>query len=344
MDMDGNDKYESVACCPFCGGTGFRRLFETRNWETGDSRLFNLSECSSCRLVLQEPRVKEKYIAEFYIPELGYYRPPAKMSADLRAKDRLKDWARRQTLIEHFGYKHLGRRNPFLWFLTLPLGRPIRNGLMPEFVRNGTALDIGCAHGGRLEKLRQFGWKVEGVEMDSASVEYARNARKLPVRQATIERADFPLHKFDSIIMGMVLEHLYDPIVKLRRVTSWLKPGGELLLSIPYFRGFEFKIFGKYTHDLHLPMHITFFNARHIRSILSAIGYEQIKIHWHADDRNLTASAENAYSDTKKRFYLLLARGRLVRWFLLKPFVFLLSVLRRSGRVTVIARKSLSVV
>lgn len=41
--------------------------------------------------------------------------------------------------------------------------------------------------------------------------------------------------------MSMVLEHLYYPFESLENITYWLKPGGQLIFSIPYFEGFEFR-------------------------------------------------------------------------------------------------------
>ena len=38
---------------------------------------------------------------------------------------------------------------------------------------------------------------------------------------------------FDTIIMSHVLEHIADPVLILKKIYNWLKPGGVLLLSVP---------------------------------------------------------------------------------------------------------------
>ena len=42
-----------------------------------------------------------------------------------------------------------------------------------------------------------------------------------------------PTNLFDSIILEHILEHVDDPVSLLRRVKSWLAPGGRLFLGVP---------------------------------------------------------------------------------------------------------------
>jgi len=41
---------------------------------------------------------------------------------------------------------------------------------------------------------------------------------------------------FSNIILGHVLEHVEDPVGLLRKVTSWLAPGGKILCAVPNSR------------------------------------------------------------------------------------------------------------
>lgn len=47
-----------------------------------------------------------------------------------------------------------------------------------------------------------------------------------------MEREDFD-GSFDYVIMGDVLEHLFDTDNALKKVHKWLKPGGRLVVSVP---------------------------------------------------------------------------------------------------------------
>jgi 2-polyprenyl-3-methyl-5-hydroxy-6-metoxy-1,4-benzoquinol methylase len=42
-----------------------------------------------------------------------------------------------------------------------------------------------------------------------------------------------PTIKYDTIIMGHILEHVQDPVLLLGRVRSWLKPKGRIVILVP---------------------------------------------------------------------------------------------------------------
>ena len=47
---------------------------------------------------------------------------------------------------------------------------------LPRFVPNGRLLDIGCAWGGYLWRMRELGWEVHGIELNAAAARYAQEA------------------------------------------------------------------------------------------------------------------------------------------------------------------------
>ncbi len=42
-----------------------------------------------------------------------------------------------------------------------------------------------------------------------------------------------PERRYDTVVMGHVLEHVQDSVALLRRAKSWCKPGGRLLILVP---------------------------------------------------------------------------------------------------------------
>lgn len=140
--------------------------------------------------------------------------------------------------------------------------------------------------------------------------------------------------------MSMVLEHLYDPLRILKKITSWLKPGGQLLLLIPYFEGFEFSVFKEYSYGLQLPTHITFFNKKILREYLSKLGYKDIKFYFQYFDRDVVASAGYKYADTGKWLYKFISSNKTFRRLAIRPFAFILSLLGKTSRVSVLAFKA----
>lgn len=104
-----------------------------------------------------------------------------------------------------------------------------------EISRSARVLDCACGDGVGLEALRAQGFAdVLGVEL---SAEKAGRARALGFEVLECDLHDLSslaTASFDVVLSSHTLEHAYDPgraLVELRRV---LKPGGTLLLVLPY--------------------------------------------------------------------------------------------------------------
>lgn len=95
-------------------------------------------------------------------------------------------------------------------------------------------LDLGCSGGLLAEKLRLQGHYVVGVD-----------AYEIPgVRTRTDEFYTVDLEGglpaeigegYDVVIAGDVIEHLADPLKALRQIAAVLRPGGQIVLSVPNF-------------------------------------------------------------------------------------------------------------
>lgn len=335
-------KYERLKKCPYCSSLDIFLILEAPDRLTHIPGKFYLSKCKECGLVFQNPRVGEDCINIFYNKSLGYYNPPKsnqKLACKIGKIRRFKRFIYRQTLVNNFNYTHLGSPSLFLKIFTLSFKRFLKIQLTPTYVKNGRLLEIGCSYGARLEYLKKLGWSVKGIEMDKKTVEYAVNSRNLDVENKKLEEVKFPPNKFEVIIMSMVLEHLYQPFDFLRNVTSWLKPGGQLIFSIPYFEGFEFHFFKEYSYGMHLPHHTTFFNKRIIKNYLKKLGYRHIKFYFQYFDRDIVASAYYKYLDSEKWIYKFIAQNKIFRKLIIKPFVLGFSLFRKTSRVTVYANK-----
>jgi SAM-dependent methyltransferase len=103
-------------------------------------------------------------------------------------------------------------------------------------------LDLGCATGALLEKLRDRGWACAGVEISPAA-EYARSRRGLDVRKARLEENRFPDASFDLALASHLIEHLNDPAAFVREVYRVLVPGGYFLVTTPNIAGFQARLF-----------------------------------------------------------------------------------------------------
>jgi SAM-dependent methyltransferase len=57
------------------------------------------------------------------------------------------------------------------------------------------------------------------------------------IRHEDVERLTFGDARFDAVVSMDVLEHVNDPARAIEQIARVLKPGGEFLLSVPFFAG-----------------------------------------------------------------------------------------------------------
>src|SRR4051794_27105243 len=129
---------------------------------------------------------------------------------------------------------HLGRRSyPYL--------EEVNEGIVREFRRQlpvtGRVLDVGCGRGQLGAAIRELGWDVWGVENSAEACATARE------RLGGLVEAD--LHDmnavgtalsgqtFDALVFSDVLEHVYDPRTVLEQYLKFVKPGGQVFVSVP---------------------------------------------------------------------------------------------------------------
>jgi 2-polyprenyl-3-methyl-5-hydroxy-6-metoxy-1,4-benzoquinol methylase len=129
---------------------------------------------------------------------------------------------------------------------------------------------------------------VAGVELVSEVSEIAKQKPELDlVLTGDVEQMplDLPAESFDLVIAGHVLEHVKDPWSVTRQLCSLLRPGGQLIGSLPNVRNVRVSLplvlFGKfeYTQEGILDWtHTKFFTKGTIQDLLSSTGFVVVKI------------------------------------------------------------------
>ncbi|HWB12498.1 MAG TPA: class I SAM-dependent methyltransferase [Pirellulales bacterium] len=135
-------------------------------------------------------------------------------------------------------------------------------------------LDIGCGDGHFLLEAQRRGWQVSGTEIEP---EQGRS-HGLDIRAAVEEFG--PDERFDCVTLWHSLEHLPKPLDTLHRVNELLKPGGDLLISVPDASGFQARLFGRHWLHLDVPRHLFHFNWQSLSRLLERSGFV-IGGHWH---------------------------------------------------------------
>lgn len=98
---------------------------------------------------------------------------------------------------------------------------------------NASILEIGCGTGHNLAMLSEFGW-VDACELDDEARGLATQRLGRPVHEARLpDLSRFEPASYDMIALLDVLEHVPDDKAAIEAISTLLKPGGKLLLTVP---------------------------------------------------------------------------------------------------------------
>jgi ubiquinone/menaquinone biosynthesis C-methylase UbiE len=103
---------------------------------------------------------------------------------------------------------------------------------LPAWGEGLRMLDLGCGTGYHLNRYRERGYELAGVD---GSEEMLRQARllnpEIEFKQADVEQIPFPDASFDLVMSIEVLRYLPDLGPSLREIARVLKPGGTALVT-----------------------------------------------------------------------------------------------------------------
>ncbi len=240
-------------------------------------------------------------------------------------------------MVRYYGYEFASPYGGFVAFLLRCFfWRKLATAGIPEFVSGGRLLDVGCSWGSYLSRMAGYGWDVYGLEFNVKAARYARDVLGLRnISVGSFGASDYRDNFFDVVHMSMVLEHLHNPVDSLLKAAGILKPGGQLIVSVPDITGFEAVIYGRFAYTLQVPQHLNHFSPATITSVLAMAGFVVERIVHQNFDRDLVSSSD--YLDS--RILSRVLHNRLIRKTVVKSFVSLLAFFGRTSRMTVYARR-----
>jgi 2-polyprenyl-3-methyl-5-hydroxy-6-metoxy-1,4-benzoquinol methylase len=326
----GRDYLLETVPCACCGSASHEvYLRGVKELYNGLDAWFDVVRCLDCGHCFTNPRPTRETIGCFYPDSARYYQPRVQRTEKARET---RSALRRSILANHFKYNF--RKFPqvidFLPFILLR--RRFLLAHLPRFVPQGRLLDVGCAWGGYLLRMRHLGWEVCGIELNAAAADYARDTLGLDVHAGSFADLSYPDASFDVIHLSMVLEHLHDPAAALSSIRRMLRPGGQLILSVPDISGVEARFFREKAYTLQVPQHLHHFTPESIRRLLQRAGFRVERIVHQQTRSDFLKSA--GYLDPGPLRSLLLCRP--VRM-LLGPVTALLARLGRTSRMSVFA-------
>jgi len=233
--------------CNLCGNKSYDVV-----WNNATSWLskgvFRIVKCRECKLVYLSPRPSQKIISKYYEPDSywGFNIYDFETKADYLERDK----------VYGFLYKDTIARKQF-----------------------GTILDIGAGTGLFLTKYKEKGWETIGVELSKEACEYAKRVYGMTLINGDFLKHSFPKNKFDLVTLNNSLEHIHSPKETLKKISSLLKDGGLLLITVPNFNSIGSKIFGKEWYALQPPTHLYHFTPESLTSLLNKTDFrvEMIK-------------------------------------------------------------------
>jgi SAM-dependent methyltransferase len=141
--------------------------------------------------------------------------------------------------------------------------------LLPE---GGELADTGCGTGYFLAACARRGWKIEGVEPDSAARSLAESRIGKPLFRSLVE-AERAGRRFDVITLWHVFEHLHDPNASIAQLKRLLKPGGVLILALPDRLSDDAIHYGEHWAAYDVPRHLSHFTPVALRLLAERHGF-----------------------------------------------------------------------
>lgn len=191
--------------------------------------------------------------------------------------------------------------------------------LLPSQLTLEKVLDVGCGVGvtGQYLKNQMQVKEIVGIELNAEAANQARAVLD-QVIIGDIQQIELPFGPdyFDCIICADVLEHLFDPWAVLKKLKTYLKPTGWMLLSVPNLQHWSmiFKLLaGKWDYQLEGILdstHIRFFTRSSLRDMVEQAGLEieTIESAMGQEVRLFNLVTLNVFSDFLSFRYFVLAR------------------------------------
>ena len=168
------------------------------------------------------------------------------------------------------------------------LGRQ-RHGLRTMFIGKASAgrlLEVGSGSGRFLNRMRNAGWKVDGIDFDPVAAARVKRRFGIHVEVGNLADLRYPEGTYDIVAMSQVIEHVPDPVALLHECRRVLRPGGRLVLSTPNALSIGHRRYGRNWRGLEPPRHLHIFTPPALERCARSCGFEDLE--------RFTLSAESA--------------------------------------------------
>jgi SAM-dependent methyltransferase len=230
--------------CPVCGNGNIRLLHEAADHLVTGNK-FAVWHCSNCDFAFTQDAPDEKDAGVFY--ESADYISHTDTSRSLFEKIyqavRRFMLRRKRQLVEN------------------------RSGF-----RTGRLLDIGSGTGHFLNTMKEAGWKVSGIEINSGAREYSVSKFGLEVTTPGGINA-FPTGGFDCVTLWHVAEHIYDLDDTFSEIKRILSAEGCVVVALPNSGSADADLYRGNWAAWDVPRHLWHFSENSFRLFAENSGF-----------------------------------------------------------------------
>lgn len=144
------------------------------------------------------------------------------------------------------------------------------------FSKKSKCLEIGCAYGFFLHLMNGKVRSIEGYDVSSDAIKYARQTLKTKAYDKDF--LTVPASQIDTIFMWDVIEHLRNPDKYIEKIAGSLKKNGHLILTTGDIGSAMAKARGSKWRMIHPPTHLFYFSAESMKKLLGKHGLEIVSI------------------------------------------------------------------
>jgi SAM-dependent methyltransferase len=248
-----------VSSCPLCDKAEFEVIYLARDRHYGIRGVFKIVRCTECSLMFLNPMYSDEELSALYPADYYAYQ-------NQFARKRWKE------IVKSLLYFRVGTRDP-------------------EFAAPGRMLDLGCGSGWFLREMRDKGWDVYGVEINSAAAKLGRETG-LKIHAGTLPEANFPASFFDYVRANHSFEHIACPGETLREIRRIIRPRGRLLIGVPNVASLNARLFKQYWWYLGAPVHPFTYSVKTLAQFLEKYRFEILKVTYNSDYSGILGSAQ----------------------------------------------------
>ena len=228
-----------------------QHIVTTPDYELEQDFPFEISECSNCGFIFTSTRPDfETLFSKFYPDEYICYGAKSGIAGLMDQKRMTSQATQRSRFVQS----------------------------VMETTQAVRLMEVGCATGEFLKTCREdLGWEVTGIEPNEGLAGQLRK-EGFEVYAQPLENVELQEKHYHAICLFNVFEHLWDPVLALKKINTALVDGGCIVLEIPNFDSLGRSLFGKYWFLYHLPRHLSHFSHDSLDGLMKASGFSRHSI------------------------------------------------------------------